>query len=427
MPTGHAIRRTTLPTVFQATVQILFWLLVAAVTWCYAGYPLFVAAQARFRARPYRRPTSRWQPAVSVVVAVRNERATLLRRVENLLAQEYPADRLTVVIACNGSIDGTYEMACELARTNTRVRVVSSPAELGKAGALNLGVAEAKTAEVIVFADARQTFEKDVVSLLSQPLADSEVGVVSGRLIIPRADLAPVEGVRLYWGMEMRLRDAESRSGSVVQALGAIYAVRRSLFEPVPANLILDDVYVAMRIAMKGQRVIMVPAAIGYDTPAGDRQSEYSRKRRTMVGNIQLLRALPALLSPTANPLFFRFVSHKLLRVCSPFCFVAILGLSALLSQPFYRAVFVAELTLYLTGMLGLLVSLPALSVPSAFVLMHAAIFAAAWRWRQNASVVWQPRQSSMGREAVNGDAFATANVPTSRVTAVSVHQSTSN
>ena len=110
-----------------------------------------------------------------------------------------------------------------------------------------------------------------------------------------------------------------------------------------------------------------------------------------MVGNLQLLRALPLLLSPRRNPLFVRFISHKVLRLVAPFCFVAILLVSAALQSPMYRMVFAAQLAVYAAGAVGLRVSVRAFSIPSAFVLVHAAVFAAVWRWKEDASQVWSP------------------------------------
>lgn len=398
MPTPAGLETRTSIRSLGTPVVILFWMLIVAIAWCYGGYPLFIAALARLRPRALSpSPTADPHPRVTVIVAVRNERASLASRIDNLLQQHYPPDRLDVLVVCNGSQDGTEEIGHTLARGNARVRVLTSAAERGKSGAINMAVSAAE-GNVIVFADARQTFAPDAVARLVQPFADPQVGAVTGRLSVRRADLATVEGVRLYWGMETRLRAAESRSGSVVGATGAIYGVRRVLFPTIPPNLILDDVYVPLRIAMSGHRVVMAANAIAFDEPARERQAEYARKRRTMVGNIQLVRAVPGLLSPFRNPLFFRFVSHKLLRLVTPFCFVALLCVSAALPGTFYRAFFVAELALYLLGVAGLLVSIPALAIPSAFVLIHAAIFAAVWRWRDDASGVWtQPtRRASL-------------------------------
>lgn len=378
----------------NASVEFLFWTLILAVTWCYAGYPLYIITRARFWPQPIRPSAANFRPTVTVIVAIRNERDALSRRLTNLLAQEYPPERLDVVVVCNGSIDGSEELARQLSRTEPRVRVFTSPADRGKAAALNTAAAHTVT-DVIVFADARQMFAPHAVARLVEPFSDPGVGAVTGRLEVQRADLTSVEGVRLYWGLETRLRDAEGRSGSVIGATGAIYGIRRSLFQDMPPNLILDDVYLPLRIAMLGHRVVMAPRALAFDVPSRDQKAEYARKRRTMVGNIQLLGVIPGLLSPVRNPVFMRFVSHKLLRLLTPFCFVALLVTSALLPGWPYRIFLAAELGLYLSGALGLLVRLAALSVPAAFVLMHGAIFAAVWRWNDDAARVWtQPTLS---------------------------------
>jgi cellulose synthase/poly-beta-1,6-N-acetylglucosamine synthase-like glycosyltransferase len=377
-------------------IEFLFWTLILAVTWCYAGYPLYIMALARFWPRPIRTPVATLSPSVTVIVAIRNERDVLSRRLANLLAQEYPAERLDVIIVCNGSVDGSEELAREIARTEPRLRVFTSPAERGKSGAINLASAHT-AADVIVFADARQTFARDAVARLVEPFSDPGVGVVSGRNEIRRTELASVQGVGMYWSLETKLRCAEGRSGSVPGATGAIYGVRRSLLQEMPPNLILDDVYVPMRVAMLGHRIVMTPLALSFDVPAVDQKAEYARKRRTMVGNIQLLRVFPGLLSPIHNPLFIRFVSHKILRLLTPFCFVTLLFVSALHPGWTYQTFFAAELGLYLVGFLGLWVNSPVLSIPAAFVLMHGAIFAAVWHWNDDAARVWtQPTLSSV-------------------------------
>lgn len=387
MPFPSARPSLAAPFSFMALAYATFWLLLITVAWCYAGYPMFIVWLARVRPRPWSPDPGHTDPAIAVVLAVRNEREQLRARLDNLLGQRYPAP-VEIIVACNGSTDGTEELARAVAAGDPRVRVVVSPPARGKAGAVNAAVASTD-ADVVVFADARQSFAPDAVLQLARPFSDPEVGAVTGRLVVRPAEDGAVEGVRLYWGAETRLRMAESGSGSVVGATGAIYAVRRRLFQPIPPSLILDDVYVPLRIGMGGSRVVMNGDAVAFDRPAHDPALEYARKRRTMVGNIQLLRVVPGVLSPFANPLWFRFVSHKVLRVLSPFCFVALLLVSAVLPDPLSRAFFAVELALYAGGIVGLVTGLPVLGVPSAFVLVHAAVFAAALRWRQDASQLW--------------------------------------
>ncbi|HET8654106.1 MAG TPA: glycosyltransferase family 2 protein [Longimicrobiaceae bacterium] len=386
-------------------MKLLFWLCLAGVLWCYAGYPLVMVLRARLRPRPLERSGITEPPAISVVLAVRDGASYLGRRVENLLAQEYPADRLEVLVVCNGCTDGTEEIATGLSQSDPRVKVLVSAAEQGKAGALNAGVARA-SGEFVVFADVRQSFSPGTLRALLEPFGDAEVGAVSGRLVIQRGEAAAVEGVRLYWGMETALRLAESRTGSVVGATGAIYAIRRECFESIPARTILDDVWLPMRIAMAGRRVVLEPTAVAEDRSAEDARREYLRKRRTMVGNLQLVRMMPALLSPARNPILARYVSHKLLRLATPFLFLGMLVAAGLVAEPLYRAFFVLELGGYLLGGLGLVRPLPLLSLPSAFVMMHAAIFSALRQFRADAGGVWVPVPTPR-TERVSGAALA--------------------
>jgi cellulose synthase/poly-beta-1,6-N-acetylglucosamine synthase-like glycosyltransferase len=393
-------------------MTIIFWICFITVFWCYAGYPAWMLARAVPAWRrsgagrgepghPGALPAAE-PPAVSVVLAVRNEAHYLERRIRNLLEQDYPGDRVEVLVVCNNCTDDTEPVARGISLRDPRVRVLTSPAQDGKAGALNVGVHHA-TGEVVVFADARQRFGPDVFRQLARSLEDPAVGAVSGMLRIADSRAPAVEGVRLYWGLETALRLAESRTGSVVGATGAIYAVRRHLFRPFPTNLILDDVYLPLRIAMQRRRVVLNPLAVAYDVAAADPRHEFARKLRTMVGNLQLLRVVPGLLVPTRNPILFRYVSHKLLRLVTPFCFVGMLAAALVLGGPIYGTVGLALLAMYLLGAVGLVLPLRLLAVPSAFVLIHAAVFMAMARLRQDAAGVWVPARRARVEDAEVG------------------------
>lgn len=372
-------------------VILAYWLLAGIVLWCYLGYPLVMVVRSR-RLRPVTAPRSDPElPHVSVVLAVRNEAARIPARLDNLVAQEYPADRLEVVLVANGCVDGTVAVARAVAARASRVvQVLTSEAGQGKAGAINLGVSQAR-GSVVVFADARQRFAPDAVRQLVAPFSDPEVGVVTGRLVVGSSDRSAVDGMRQYWSLETRLRRAESGTGSVVGATGAIYAMRRALFVPLPANLILDDLFLPLQAARAGSRIVMADDALAYDRPLSRSRGEFGRRRRTMVGNLQLVRVEPTLLLPWRNPLFMRYVSHKLLRVVSPLVFLGMLVLSALLPGPLYGWLFVAHLGIYGAGLLGLVMPARILSIPAAFVLLHAAVLAALVHFRSDARSVWQP------------------------------------
>ncbi|MBV9343180.1 MAG: hypothetical protein JO159_20115 [Acidobacteria bacterium] len=163
-----------------------------------------------------------------------------------------------------------------------------------------------------------------------------------------------VRGMGLYWRVEKMVRELESRSGSVIGATGALYAVRRELVVPLPPNTILDDVYIPMQVARQGGRVIFVPRAHAWDTADQGREREFSRKVRTLAGNYQLLELAPWLLR-SENPLRFEFISHKLLRLAAPFALTGALVSSIVLPQPFYRLASLLQLAFYLLSLLAVL------------------------------------------------------------------------
>ena len=369
-------------------LEFLFWVCCALLFWTYIGYPAVMLLRGR-REPAEGPPISGAVPKVSVVLAVRNGAHQLAARLENLLTQEYPAERVEVLVVLNGCTDSSRAVAEAFARpSNGRVRVLESPPGEGKAGALNLGVRSAN-GEVVVFADGRQRFAADVLRRLSAGVLRPGVGALSGRLRIGSGEAAAVEGMRRYWSLETQLRLAESRTGSVMGATGAIYAIRRDAFVAIPPGTILDDVYLPLRIALAGQRVQLDPRAVAYDEPTPTQESEYRRRVRTLLGNLQLVRLEPGLLRPWRNPVFVRFMSHKLLRVFTPLFLIGILVSGLLLDGVGYRAVALLELAVLLLGAVGLAFAVRPLAVPAAVLMIQLAALDALFRPRRRAEEVW--------------------------------------
>jgi poly-beta-1,6-N-acetyl-D-glucosamine synthase len=324
-------------------MKAIFWAAAVVVCYAYLGYAAWLWVWSRVSPKPILRGAQ--EPLVSIVMVVRNEENVLPRKLSNLMALDYPTELMEFVIVSDGSSDRTTEILSNAAK-DKRLHVLVSTEAKGKASGLNDAVAVAQ-GEITVFVDARQEIEHDALRLLLQNFADPTVGCVSGELMLGDAISGEAEkGMGLYWRIEKKIRELESASGSVVGATGALYAARRSLLAPIPPETILDDVLLPLHISRQGWRVIFDGRARAWDDPDLGAEKEFRRKVRTLTGNYQLLQIAPWVLS-AANPLRFRFISHKLLRLAVPFALVALLVTSAAIRAPFYRVALAGQLVFY--------------------------------------------------------------------------------
>jgi poly-beta-1,6-N-acetyl-D-glucosamine synthase len=358
---------------------IAWWSVLAAslafVLYTYAGYPAICWLRARLMARPIARQAIR--PRVTVVIAAYREAGTIARKLESLAQQSYPAELVDVVVACDGSDDGTPEAARAAAAAHLpgRVQVLTLPARRGKPQALNAAARDAG-GEVLLLTDARQPLSPNAIEALVDDLGDPEVGVAGGELVL--GGDAPAGA---YWKYEALIRKWEGRAGSTVGVSGALYAIRRALWQPMPDETILDDVLQPMRARLAGKRVVFEPAAQAFDT-AAESKREFGRKVRTLSGNFQLLLLLPGLLSPLRNPSWFDFVSHKLCRLFVPYALVVAFVASALLPAPISWALVGAQAGGYglaLARAVG--IRLPLSGLAETFVVLNAAAVVGLWRF----------------------------------------------
>ncbi len=336
----------------------VFWASTFVILYIYLGYPLLLAAWARLLPHPVRKApldaVRRW-PSISIVVAARNEAARLPARVANLLDLNYPGAREVIVVS-DGSTDGTREALREFESAGgaAALRVLDVPAG-GKPLALNAGV-HAATGDILIFADARQRFSPDTLVELVANFADPAVGGVTGELILdcestPAAGSSIGDGVGLYWTYEKWLRRNESTVWSTLGATGAIYALRRALWRPLPAGTLLDDVLAPMRAVLAGHRIVFEEKAVAFDKAAPDARAESRRKTRTLAGNYQILRQEWRLLIPVVNPVWLQYMSHKVGRLVVPWALLLAFGSSAVLARS--RWLYTAALTVQV-GFYGL-------------------------------------------------------------------------
>jgi cellulose synthase/poly-beta-1,6-N-acetylglucosamine synthase-like glycosyltransferase len=324
-------------------LKALFWGSLGAVAWTHVGYPAAAIAASRLRSRPVNGDAD-YEPDVTVVVAAHNEETVIERRVENLLALDYPAEKVSIVVASDASTDGTNGLVEALAagEGESRVSLLDCPRG-GKVAAQDRAVRGA-TSEIVAFSDANATWAPDALRRLVENLADPEVAYVCGQLRLEDAEGGNREG--LYWRYEMALREAESRLGSITGGNGSIYAVRRADYVEVDPTW-GHDLSFPYRMVQAGKRAVYEPAAHAFEKPTPSNETELRRKVRmfehcweiTLRG--RLLRDLPA-------GYLTAMVSHRVLRYGSGIAHVVLAATSLALAPVgvVYATVLLAQVAL---------------------------------------------------------------------------------
>lgn len=365
--------------------------------YAYAGYPLLLLVMTRLRPRPVR--SGGTEPTVSVIIAAYDEEAVIEAKVRNTLALEYPADRLEVIVASDGSTDATEAIVRRIA--DPRVRLLALPRR-GKLAALNAAVRRAR-GRILVFTDANIVVAPNALPRLVRPFADPEVGGVCGekrvRPAAPHGD-ATAEGEGAYWSYESWLKRLESRIGSVYAADGSLYAIRRRLYV-APENLAqADDIAISARTVLQGYRLVYEPDARCWEDAAPDGRAELSRKVRVANHTLRAVLDLrPGILS--AGLYGVQLFSHKPGRYLVPFFLVTAFASNIVLAPASagFAALLAGQATFYLLALAGTALRfttigrLPVLSVPYYFCLVNlAALLAVTEVLRGTARVAWAPR-----------------------------------
>ena len=356
------------------TTVCLFWISAVGILYIYLGYPALIGLAARLRPRPVDK--GEVDGDVSVIVAVFNASDRIEAKLRTVLSSG-AADRIReVLVASDGSSDDTVRRV--QAWGDARVRAVPFPERRGKAACLNDAAAQAE-GDFLLFTDARQSLRPDAMGALIRNFRDSRVDAVSGELVFTEGSRGTAVGlgVGIYWRYETWIREQESLVHSAPGATGALYMLRRRSFHPIPPGTILDDVAIPMQAVAEGGRCVAEPAAVAVDQASSTGRAEARRKRRTIAGTAQLIRLYPGWLLPRRNPIWFQFLSHKVLRLASPLLLAAAFFSSlALCARPLYLSAILAQVGFYgLAGAGWLLrkrVAAPVVSVPYLFVLLNA-------------------------------------------------------
>ncbi|EAY26804.1 glycosyltransferase family 2 protein [Microscilla marina] len=387
----------------QNFLIILFWLGIALVVYTYVGYGVVIGVLVKLKnaLKPEAPlPPLTDFPTVAFVIAAYNEEDYIRDKVANSLKLDYPADKLDIIFVTDGSSDQTPHILREYEAQG--IRVLHEDARRGKIHAMHraMGFVEA---DIAIFSDANTDLNPEALQEIVKHYQNPKVGAVAGekRIKVLEKDAANGAGEGIYWKYESWLKKMDSAFYSVVGAAGELFSVRTKLYEQVPANALLDDFMLSMRIAQKGYRVKYEPQAQAWETPSSSVKEEFKRKIRICAGGIQsILWLLPLLNIFKYGWLSFQYVSHRVLRwTLTPLSLLAVFTLNvwlALFQLPFYQVMLGLQVLFYLTALLGWWlqtkkIKLKALFVPYYFVVMNLSVFLGFFRFiKGQQSVAWE-------------------------------------
>ena len=357
---------------------VVFVVSATAIVWSYGIYPLLLAlVPSRRYDHPHDPPD--W-PSVSVLISVYNEEKHIVPRLENLLALDYPHDKLEILIGSDGSTDRTNELVGTF--PDARVKLHAFEQRGGKPSMLNRLVPQARS-ELLVFSDANAMFGSDALQKLARHFANPQIGGVCGRLVLHGDGSETDEGP--YWKMETYLKTRESALDSCLGANGAIYAIRKSCWPRIPDNTFVDDFVIGMRVREAGQRMIYDTEAVATEELPQSVGHEMTRRIRIGAGDFQALFLCWRSLLPWRGLYSIAFWSHKVLRWLAPFLMItALISNAMLLARPLFGVLLALQLLFYALALFGAFIrrrKIVLFSAPYYFVTINLALLLGFFRF----------------------------------------------
>ncbi len=328
---------------------VAFWLGVTTIVYTLAGFPLIVLLRTRLVARPY--VEAEVTPSLTVIVAAHNEEADLPAKLANVLSVDYPAEQLEIIVASDGSTDRTVELARSV--PGGRVTVLDLP-RAGKASALNAAL-ELATGDIVAFTDANSMMSRETLRALVRPFADPDVGGVAGNQVYTEPDEGVVAGELAHWDFDRALKTAASRTGSIVSATGALYAVRRELV-PSVIDGVTDDFYVSTAVIVARRRLVFAEEATVHEPVSSSVDEEIGRKRRVMTRGFRSVIARRELLDPRRHGWYsIQLITYKLLRrlLAIPVLTVGVTAIVLRRRNPLYALVALGQLAFWVAAGVG--------------------------------------------------------------------------
>ncbi|MDA8177995.1 MAG: glycosyltransferase family 2 protein [Deltaproteobacteria bacterium] len=348
--------------------EAIFWSSILLLGYTYVGYPALIRILSGLRPKIVRKAP--FYPRIVIVVISHNEEINIRGKITNLLSLEYPKGKRRIVIVSDASTDGTDDIVQSY--KSEGVSLIRMDERMGKSAILNRVLPELDE-EFVVLSDSRQTWNTESLRTLLENFSDPSVGAVSGELVLAKGDGSFGEGLGFYWNYEKSIRKCEAAYDSTCGVTGCIYALRRSFFETIPGDTLLDDLVIPMNITKKGHRVVFEDRALAYDRVDEEPRTEWNRKIRTLSGNYQAFFAMPWLFHPFRNRLFLQLVSHKVMRIVAPFFLIAcLLSNVFILQYPVYKAAFAAQVIFYGLALISFWADARVLKPIKTFVFLNA-------------------------------------------------------
>ncbi len=356
-------------------LYIVLWGSIAILIYNYFLYPFILVIAKKLKRHPGLKPDSSYFPKVTLIISAFNEEKVIGQKIENSLNVNYPLDRLEILVVSDASTDGTDAIVREWEKKSPVVKLLRLPQRSGKTAGLNQALREA-SGEIIVFSDANAMYHQDAIRELVQYFQNPEVGYVVGKAVYLEEGTSPASNSEgIYWKYELWLKELESHFHSVVGGDGAIYAIRKALFDPLKEDDINDFVN-PLQIIAKGYRGIFNPRAVCYEYAAEQFEKEYQRKRRIVNRSWRAFKRYIHLFSWKKHGKFlFLLFSHKVIRWFNWVFLVLIYGstvvINLLSNSPFYRFLLIAEVIFVLLSLVGYWLDKKGKPIPSIFYLPY--------------------------------------------------------
>lgn len=378
-------------------MTLIFWVSIGLIGFSYVIYPFilfFVAMLFGHSSKTVIKSKDYEWPEVAVVIAAFNEEKEIKARVENLLSQDYPADKLTIFIGSDGSTDETNNILNAFNIDNFQPHIFEK--NRGKATVLN-NLVELVEQPYIVFSDANTHFEPNAIKQLVRHFTDKKVGAVCGELNLYSNDSNDNKD-NTYWRYEQFLKKNEGKLDALLGANGAIYAIKTELYTPIPENTIVDDFLIVMNVAKRKYKIIYDKEALAHEEIAPSIAEETKRRVRIGTGNYQAFTKLAWALNPLIGWRFFTYFSHKVLRWFTPhLMLITFLSNILLLGNALYNGLFALQLVAYYLAFWGKKESDKGNKIPVSvaflafFVSMNAALFKGFYKFAfKNVQGTWQ-------------------------------------